>query len=77
MKWLQMTPTAKADARVPAFTYLRTSSDDGKKKAGIPVQRCACAEFIENRGFCLVQEFADDGTVTGKLHMYERPAGSA
>ena len=70
-----MTPTARADARIPAYTYLRTSSDDGKQKAGIPVQRRACAKFIEDRGLRRVQEFADDGTVTGKLHMYERPAG--
>jgi len=70
-----MTPTAKADARIPTYTYLRTSSDDGRQKAGIPVQRRACAKFIEDRGFRLVQEFADDGTVTGKLHMYERPSG--
>jgi len=43
---------------MPTYTYLRTSSDDGKQKAGIPVQRRACAKFIEDRGFRLVQEFA-------------------
>jgi site-specific DNA recombinase len=57
-----------------AFLYLRTSGDDGKKKAGIPVQRDACTTFAAHREFEIVQEFADDG-VTGKLPMHARPAG--
>jgi DNA invertase Pin-like site-specific DNA recombinase len=57
-----------------SYLYLRTSGDDGKQKAGISVQRDACATFAASRGFELVQEFADDG-VTGKLPMHARPAG--
>jgi DNA invertase Pin-like site-specific DNA recombinase len=70
-----MAPTTKTDARIPAYTYLRTSSDDGKLKAGIPVQRRACEKFIEDRGFRLIEEFCDDGTITGKLPMHARSAG--
>jgi site-specific DNA recombinase len=57
-----------------AYVYLRTSGDDGKEKAGLPVQRDACAAFAEKAGYEVVQEFADDG-VTGKLPMHARPQG--
>jgi site-specific DNA recombinase len=56
------------------YVYLRTSGDDGKEKAGLPVQRDACATFAAQREFEIVQEFADDG-VTGKLPMHARPQG--
>jgi DNA invertase Pin-like site-specific DNA recombinase len=57
-----------------AYVYLRTSGDDGKEKAGIPVQRDACASFAAKTEFEIVAEFADDG-VTGKLPMHARPQG--
>jgi DNA invertase Pin-like site-specific DNA recombinase len=57
-----------------AFSYLRTSSDDGKDKAGLPVQREACALLAVRSAFEIVQEFADDG-ITGKLPMHARPQG--
>jgi site-specific DNA recombinase len=57
-----------------AYVYLRTSGDDGKEKAGLPVQREACKTFAVSREFEIVNEFADDG-VTGKLPMHARPQG--
>jgi DNA invertase Pin-like site-specific DNA recombinase len=57
-----------------AFTYLRTSGDDGKEKAGLPVQRDACTALAQKADFEIVCEFADDG-VTGKLPMHARPQG--
>ena len=57
-----------------AFVYLRTSGDDGKEKAGVPVQRDACAAFAQKAGYEIEREFADDG-VTGKLPMHARPQG--
>jgi site-specific DNA recombinase len=57
-----------------AFLYLRTSGDDGKKKAGIPVQRDACTTFAKQREFEIAAEFADDG-ISGKIPMHARPAG--
>lgn len=57
-----------------AYSYLRTSGDDGRDKAGLPVQREACAAFAACAEFELVGEFADDG-VTGKLPMHARPQG--
>lgn len=57
-----------------SFLYLRTSGDDGKKKAGLPVQRESCRSFASRAEFEIVQEFADDG-VTGKLPMHSRPQG--
>lgn len=57
-----------------AFVYLRTSGDDGRDKAGLPVQREACRSFAVRGQFEIVQEFADDG-VTGKLPMHSRPQG--
>src|SRR5271155_4186877 len=54
--------------------YLRTSGDDGKDKAGLPVQREACTAFAGRNGYEIAQEFPDDG-VTGKLHMHQRPQG--
>lgn len=57
-----------------AFMYLRTSGDDGREKAGLPVQRDACAAFAASKEFEIVREFADDG-VTGKLPMHARPEG--
>ena len=59
---------------VKAFSYLRTSGDDGKEKAGLPVQREGCAALASSKGFEIVREFADDG-VTGKLPMHARPQG--
>ena len=57
-----------------AYTYLRTSGDDGRDKAGLPVQREACAAFAARAEFEVVGEFADDG-VTGKMPMHARPQG--
>jgi DNA invertase Pin-like site-specific DNA recombinase len=57
-----------------AYSYLRTSSDDGKEKAGLPVQREACAAFAARAGFEIVTEFPDDG-ITGKIPMAARPQG--
>lgn len=57
-----------------AYLYLRTSGDDGKKKAGLPVQRESCTTFAAQREFEIAAEFADDG-VTGKLPMHARPQG--
>ena len=56
------------------FLYLRTSGDDGKDKAGLPVQRADCQAFAARADFEIVREFADDG-VTGKLPMHARPQG--
>jgi site-specific DNA recombinase len=56
------------------YLYLRTSGDDGKEKAGLPVQRESCVSFAAQRGFEIAAEFADDG-VTGKLPMHARPQG--
>jgi len=57
-----------------AYTYLRTSGDDGKTKAGLPVQRDACASLAARSSFEIVAEFADDG-ISGKIHMHARPQG--
>lgn len=57
-----------------AYLYLRTSGDDGREKAGLPVQREACAAFALKTDREIVAEFPDDG-VTGKLHMHQRPQG--
>jgi len=57
-----------------AYTYLRTSGDDGRDKAGLPVQRESCAAFASRAEFEIAGEFADDGT-TGKLPMHARPQG--
>jgi len=56
------------------YLYLRTSGDDGKDKAGLPVQRDACIAFAGRNSYEIAQEFPDDG-VTGKLHMHQRPQG--
>jgi site-specific DNA recombinase len=56
------------------FLYLRTSGDDGKDKAGLPVQRESCASFAARTSLEIVAEFPDDG-VTGKLPMHARPQG--
>jgi site-specific DNA recombinase len=56
------------------FLYLRTSGDDGKEKAGLPVQREACQQFAARTSFVIEAEFPDDG-VTGKLPMHARPQG--
>jgi site-specific DNA recombinase len=56
------------------YLYLRTSGDDGRDKAGLPVQREACTAFAALSEYEIVSEFADDG-VTGKLPMHSRPAG--
>jgi DNA invertase Pin-like site-specific DNA recombinase len=56
------------------YLYLRTSGDDGKKKAGIPVQRDACTAFATKSEFETAAEFADDG-ISGKIHMHARPQG--
>jgi hypothetical protein len=47
------------------YVYLRTSADDGKEKAGLPVQRESCAAFAARAELEIVAEFPDDG-VTGK-----------
>jgi DNA invertase Pin-like site-specific DNA recombinase len=57
-----------------SYLYLRTSGDDGKKKAGIPVQRDACTTFATKGEFEIAAEFADDG-ISGKIHMHARPQG--
>jgi DNA invertase Pin-like site-specific DNA recombinase len=57
-----------------AYLYLRTSGDDGKKKAGIPVQRDACTAFAAKAEFEIAAAFADDG-ISGKIHMHARPQG--
>lgn len=59
---------------IRAYLYLRTSGDDGREKAGLPVQREACAAFAVKTDRAIVAEFVDDG-VTGKLHMHQRPRG--
>ena len=56
------------------YLYLRTSGDDGRDKAGLPVQRESCASFVARAEFEIAAEFADDG-VTGKLPMHARPQG--
>jgi DNA invertase Pin-like site-specific DNA recombinase len=57
-----------------AYLYLRTSGDDGKDKAGLPLQREASTAFAEKTEHEISAEFVDDG-VTGKLHMHQRPQG--
>jgi len=56
------------------YLYLRTSGDDGKKKAGIPVQREGCIAFAVRSSLEIAAEFVDDG-ITGKLPMHARPQG--
>jgi site-specific DNA recombinase len=56
------------------FMYLRTSGDDGRDKAGLPIQRTDCTAFAARAGYQIVSEFTDDG-VTGKLPMHARPQG--
>ena len=56
------------------YLYLRTSGDDGKDKAGLPVQRESCTSFAVRSSLEIVAEFPDDG-VTGKLPMHARPQG--
>jgi len=51
-----------------------TSGDDGEEKAGLPVQRAACAAFAEKNDYEIIAEYSDDG-VTGKLPMHARPQG--
>src|ERR1700730_15049753 len=57
-----------------AYLYLRTSGDDGKDKAGLPVQRAECRAFAGRAGYEIDNEYADDG-VPGKLPLHARPAG--
>src|SRR5437667_5924803 len=57
-----------------SYLYLRTSGDDGKEKAGLPVQRTACTDFAEKNYHQIIAEYSDDG-VTGKLPMHARPQG--
>jgi site-specific DNA recombinase len=56
------------------YAYLRTSGDDGKDKAGLPVQRKSCTSFAARTSLVIEAEYADDG-VTGKLPMHARPQG--
>lgn len=56
------------------YLYLRTSGDDGRDKAGLPVQREACKLYAQKTQRKIAAEFPDDG-VTGKLHMHQRPQG--
>jgi DNA invertase Pin-like site-specific DNA recombinase len=62
------------EAMTRSYLYLRTSGDDGRDKAGLPVQREACQQFAARSSFEFVAEFPDDG-VTGKLPMHARPQG--
>jgi site-specific DNA recombinase len=57
-----------------SYLYLRTSGDDGRDKAGLPVQRDACKVYAQKTQRKIAAEFPDDG-VTGKLHMHQRPQG--
>ena len=57
-----------------SYLYLRTSGDDGKEKAGLPVQRAACTAFADKNDYQIIAEYSDDG-VTGKLPMQARPQG--
>jgi DNA invertase Pin-like site-specific DNA recombinase len=57
-----------------AYCYLRTSGDDGRDKAGLPIQREACTAFALKTNREIAREFPDDG-VTGKLPMHVRPQG--
>src|SRR5882762_4337732 len=57
-----------------AYVYLRTSGDDGKEKAGLPVQREACQQFAARGEFETMAEFPDDG-ISGKVPMHARPQG--
>jgi len=65
---------SKPEKTMKAYLYLRTSGDDGKDKAGLPVQRTDCNMFAARAGYEIIAEFADDG-VTGKLPMHARPQG--
>src|SRR5947199_337727 len=56
------------------YSNLPTSGDDGKEKAGLPVQRAACAAFAEKNDYQVIAEYSDDG-FTGKLAMHARPQG--
>jgi site-specific DNA recombinase len=57
-----------------AYLYLRTSGDDGRDKAGLPVQREVCTAYAGRAGYDVAQEFPDDG-VSGKIPMHARPQG--
>jgi len=57
------------------YTYLRTSSDDGKRKAGIDVQRNAVTTLAQAKDFTIAIEFVDDG-ISGTIPMHKRPAGA-
>jgi site-specific DNA recombinase len=57
--------------RIKSYAYIRTSSEDGREKLGVPVQRAGIAALSE---FDVVQEFLDDG-ITGKIRMCARPQG--
>ena len=57
-----------------SYLYLRTSGDDGRDKAGLPLQRADCKAFAGRAGYEIVSEFADDG-VTGRIPMHARPLG--
>jgi site-specific DNA recombinase len=54
-----------------AFSYIRTSSEDGKEKLGVPVQRAAIDALAD---YEVVHEFLDDG-ITGRIRMCARPQG--
>jgi DNA invertase Pin-like site-specific DNA recombinase len=66
--------TEKGDAMKRCYMYLRTSGDDGRDKAGLPVQRESCVIFAQRSSLEIAAEFTDDG-VTGKLPMHARPKG--
>jgi hypothetical protein len=42
-----------------SYLYLRTSGDDGKDKAGLPVQRDACTAFAEKTQRQIAAEFPE------------------
>jgi site-specific DNA recombinase len=56
---------------IKSYAYIRTSSEDGREKLGVPVQRAAIAALTE---FEIAQEFLDDG-IAGKIRMCARPQG--
>ena len=41
--------------------YLRTSADDGRDKAGLPVRRRDYHAYAQHVGLAIMQEFSDDG----------------
>ena len=59
-----------------AYSYLRTSSDDGDDKLGIPAQRENCRAYAARAGYEIVREFVDDGWSGKQYTMDQRPQGA-